>query len=207
MQDLKKKELRSGTLGRIIRARQRIELLKVPTFVDIAEEGLDNGFSVVIFVNYKETMYQLCQHLNTACIIHGEQTQEERDENIDSFQTNKSHIIIANINAGGVGISLHDLNGRQRMSIISPTWSGIQMQQAFGRINRAGAKSPAIQKVVYCAQSYEERICDIIKEKLRVLSAINDADLAGPNIEVEEFNKHNQTKEGDSDVIWKNTDL
>lgn len=190
MQELKQKELRSDALGRIIRARQRIELLKVPTFVEIAEDALENNYAVVIFVNYKETMYQLCHHLNTACIIYGEQTLEEREENIKQFQENKSNIIIANIQAGGVGISLHDLNGKQRMSIISPTWSGIQMQQAFGRIHRAGSKSPAIQKIVYCAKTYEEDICKLIKNKLRTISAINDGDLVGPQIDVVKYNEH-----------------
>src|SRR5690606_28011900 len=112
---------------------------------------------------------------------------------------NKSNIIIANIQAGGVGISLHDLHGKQRMSIISPTWSGIQMQQALGRIHRAGSKSPAIQKIVYCAKTYEERICDIIKEKMRTISAINDGDLAGPKFDVVKYNEQYEELYKDKD--------
>jgi superfamily II DNA or RNA helicase len=190
MAELKDKETRSEALGKIIRARQRIELLKIPIFEDIAEEAIDNGYSLAIFVNYKETMHQLCNQLNCNCVIHGDQTLEERTNNIDDFQSNRKKIIIAIIQAGGVGISLHDIHGgHPRMSIISPTWSGQDCQQVLGRIHRAGSKSPAIQKIVYCAKSYEESICKIIKDKLTNLSAINDGDLNGPKIPIEKFNE------------------
>ena len=59
--------------------------------------------------------------------------------------------MIANIRAGGVGISLHDTIGNfGRVSLISPTWSSIELKQALGRIDRAGARTPCIQRIVYC---------------------------------------------------------
>lgn len=203
MQELKDKETRTEALGKIIRARQRIELLKVPLFTDIAEEALDNGYSLAIFVNYKETMYQLCHHLKTACVIHGDQTLDERTANIKEFQSNTSKIIISITQAGGVGISLHDLHGNHpRMSIISPTWSGQDTQQVLGRIHRAGSKSPAIQKIVYCAKSYEETICNLIKKKLKNITAINDGDLTGPNIPIEKFNELTNGKNKDESQTY-----
>lgn len=206
MEELKNKETRSEALGKIIRALQRIELLKVPLFVDLAEEALDNGYSVAIFVNYKETMYQLCHHLNTSCIVHGEQTLEERNANVADFQANKptAKTFISIMSAGGVGISLHDLHGdHPRMSLISPSWNGVNVKQALGRIHRAGAKTPAIQKIVYCAKTYEERICAIIKEKLKCIDAINDGDLAGPNIPIEKFNEYENKDKKDDSLTYK----
>jgi superfamily II DNA or RNA helicase len=59
--------------------------------------------------------------------------------------------MIANIRAGGVGISLQDKNGTYgRVSLISPTWSSIELKQALGRIHRAGGLTPCIQRIVYC---------------------------------------------------------
>ena len=50
--------------------------------------------------------------------------------------------------AGGTGLSLHDVNGEHpRVSLISPSFSAIDLKQALGRIHRAGAKSPAVQKL------------------------------------------------------------
>ena len=79
--------------------------------------------------------------------------------------------------AGSVGISLHDLYGsHQRVSIISPTWSAQDFIQAIGRIHRAGAKTDAIQKVVFCDGTIEEFICETLKYKLENLSKLNDGD-------------------------------
>lgn len=188
LEDLKKKELRAEALGKIIRARQKIEMYKVPIFVDLAEEALDNGYSVVIFVNYKDTMYTLAHHLKCDTLIHGDQNLDERQSCIDDFQANKRKVLIAIMQAGGVGISLHDIHGgHPRMSLISPTWTGQDMKQAFGRIHRAGSKTPAMQRVIFCAKTYEETICNIIKTKIKNIDAINDRDLMGPQFDKEEY--------------------
>jgi superfamily II DNA or RNA helicase len=183
MADLKHKEDRAGALARIIRARQRIELLKIPTFLELANDYLENNLSVVIFVNFRETMKFLCDNLHTDCVIHGGQTLIERNKNIISFQSNKSRIIIAIIQAGGVGISLHDLHGNhQRVSIISPTWSAQDLVQALGRIHRAGSQTAALQRIIYCANSIEEKISSNVTKKLGNLSSINDGDVKGMEI-------------------------
>ena len=190
--ELRSKELRSTALGKIIRARMKIEMFKVPIILDIIKDGLENNLSVAVFVNYKDTLFSLCHYLETDCIIYGDQSIEERHNNIDKFQSNHSNIIICIIQAGGVGISLHDIHGNhQRMSVISPTWSGQDMQQVLGRIHRAGSQTTSLQKIIYCANTYEEEICKIIKNKLSIISQINDNDLSGLPISDETFKETN----------------
>ena len=183
IENIKKLEDKSKALGIIIRNRMRIEMLKVTLFMDLAQEGIDSGYSVVIFVNYISTLEYLCYHLKVDCIIKGGQTMEERDNMIKDFHSNKKKVIIVMQQAGGVGISLHDIHGgHPRMSIISPSWSGQEMRQTLGRIHRAGSKTPAIQKIVYVAKTYEEQLCNIIKIKLRNIDALNDGDLTDYNL-------------------------
>jgi len=202
--DLKVKELRAQALGRIIRCRQRIEILKVPIFLELAEDALENGYNIAIFVNYHETLEHIAFQLDADCFIHGKQGLEERNQCIADFQANKSRIIIAIIQAGGVGVSLHDLHGIPRLSLISPTWSGQDLVQCLGRIHRAGAKTPAQQKIVFCADTYEERICEIIQKKITNIMGINDNDLNGPNFDqeyielIEEENKKDKVATLDS---------
>ena len=183
--DLKVKELRAAALGIIIRCRQKIEILKVPIFLELAEDALENGYSVAIFVNYHQTLEHIAFQLDADCFIHGRQGLEERNQCIADFQSNKSRVIIAIMQAGGVGISLHDLHGIPRMSLISPSWSGQDLVQCLGRIHRAGAKTPAQQKLVFCADTYEERICEIIQKKITNIMGINDNDLNGPQFDQE----------------------
>ena len=185
LDDLSKKSNkdRMNALVRVLRAHQRIELLKVPTFVELTNDFIHNGYSVVIFVNFTQTLKLISQMLYTKCLIYGEQTAQEREININDFQENKEKIIICNIKAGGVGLSLHDvLGGHPRASLISPAWSAIDLTQALGRIHRAGGKSKSLQRIIFTANTVEERIAEKLKIKLNDLNSINNGDLDLTNI-------------------------
>ena len=111
-------------------------------------------------------------------IIRGGQSAKARQANIDAFQADQKRIMVCNIAAGGVGVSLHDLNGKHpRVSLICPTWSAIQMIQSFGRIWRQGGLSKSIQTVVYAAETIESRICDRVRSKLNNLTSLVDGDV------------------------------
>jgi superfamily II DNA or RNA helicase len=169
---------RMNALVRVLRAHQKIELLKVPTFVELANDFMHDGYSVVIFVNFTKTLEMLAQMLATKCLIYGEQTAQEREKNINDFQADKQRVIICNIKAGGVGVSLHDINGKyKRASLISPTWSAIDLTQSLGRIHRAGGKSKSLQRIIFTANTVEEKIAEKLKVKLKDLNSINNGDL------------------------------
>jgi superfamily II DNA or RNA helicase len=194
LDELKNKELKDkgNILTKILRAHQKIELLKIPTFVELTNDYIENNFSVVIFVNFTESLKLLSKLLFSKCLIYGEQTTQERENNIDLFQNNRSRIIICNIKSGGVGISLHDIEGgHPRVSLISPTWSSIDLTQALGRIHRAGAKSKSLQRIIYTANTIEEKIADKIEKKLKNMNEINNGDLDLTNIV---FEKERQKK-------------
>jgi superfamily II DNA or RNA helicase len=144
----------------ILRARQRIEMLKIPTFIMEAMEYLLNGHAVIIFVNFTNTIQTLFEALDPfvqdecgsfVTFIQGGQSAIDRKYNRVSFQNDRSRLIIANVKAGGVGLSLHDLHGNfSRVSLISPPWSSIELKQVLGRPYRAGARSNCIQRIIYC---------------------------------------------------------
>ncbi|NBQ65785.1 MAG: hypothetical protein EBT95_09730, partial [Verrucomicrobia bacterium] len=78
----------------------------------------------------------------------------------------------------GVGVSLHDENGiRPRSSLICPTYSAIDLKQALGRIHRAGAKSKAVQRIIFAADSIEETVMKKVKAKLKNIETLNDGDI------------------------------
>lgn len=164
-------------LAEITKARMKIELYKIPIFINLINEYMQNGFAVVVFVNYVETLKRLAENFKTTSVIHGDQTMTERDEVINNFQLNNTNLIICTIGSGALGVSLHDLYGVPRVSLISPTYSSIQLTQALGRIYRAGAKSPAIQRIIYSANTCEEAICARVNAKLKFTADLNDNDL------------------------------
>ena len=188
-------------LPKIIRARQAVELLKVPTFIQLIKENIVEGKSSVVFLNFNETLNTIADELDIDCVVHGAQSIEERNQNIRDFQANKKTIILLNIKAGGTGVSLHDLLGsHQRVSIISPTWSAQDFIQCLGRIHRAGGKTDAIQKVVFCEGTIEEFICETLKYKLVHLSKLNDGDFDTYRIEgINNEDKANSSDESEDE--------
>lgn len=170
-------------LTKRLRMRQEIELLRVPVITEMAEEFIEEGKSIVCFVNFRQTLDAIGERMkkHKPVYILGDQTTEERESAIASFQANKSYLIICQIAAGGVGVSLHDLHGRPRVSLISPTYSAVDLKQALGRIHRTGAKTPALQYILFAANSVEEEVSKSVKIKLRNIDLLNDGDLITHN--------------------------
>jgi superfamily II DNA or RNA helicase len=169
---------KASELTAILRARQGIELVKVPLFMDMIEEGLEDGMSVVVFVNFTETLRAIAKRLNTLCIFDGKTKDEVRQQSVDDFQSGKEKVILVNIASGGAGLSLHDINGMNpRLTLISPSYSAVLMRQATGRVWRENAKSKSVQKIVFVAGTVEEQVCDNVREKLKNLDLLNDGDL------------------------------
>ena len=177
----------------MMKARRLSELLKVPTYVDEVEQHIRDNKSVALFLNFNESIDSAVKRLEKkystktsikefgevkVVTVRGGQTKTERQENIDLFQSDGARIIICNMAAGGVGISLHDITGKHgRVSLISPNFSAIQLCQALGRIHRAEAKSDAFQKVIFAAKTIEESACEKVQYRLNNLSLLNDGDL------------------------------
>lgn len=174
-------EPHSNPLVALLRARQQVELLKCPLAFDLAADHIKQGCSVVVFVNFKDTLWKLkdlfTTHGHGVSEIHGDQTATERDAAIQSFQDNETRVCLAIVQAGGVGISLHDLKGRPRVSLIFPPLTARDLKQALGRIHRAGSLSPAVQKIIFAAGTVEEKICGMVRRKLNNLDLLNDGDL------------------------------
>ena len=162
----------------ILRARQESELLRVPILQDLANSLLDEGRSVVIFCNFRNSLDSLLSNFKSCSVIWGNQTTEEREQMISDFQGDKTNVMLCQIQSGGVGVSLHDENGiRPRSSLICPTYSAIDLKQALGRIHRAGAKSKAVQRIIFAADSIEETVMKKVKAKLKNIETLNDGDI------------------------------
>ena len=192
------------TLAAITKARRASELGKLDWIVEETQELLADGNQVVIFLNFREHLAIVRDALKlgyppvwgTAWIGKRQEVDEEtgysrwvdidgpaqkpedRQALIDDFQNGKKRVLLVSLQAGGAGISLHDVNGiAPRHAIISPSYSAIDLVQAVGRIWRAGSKSKATQRIVYAAGTIEEEIAASVTSKIANIESINDGDL------------------------------
>ena len=206
------KTKKNNGIGRIQKIRQEIELLRIDTICELTLKYMTKGKSIAIFVNFTETIKQLASRLNCNCIIWGSQSLKERSKAIDDFCSDRSRIIICNTMSAGTGIGLHDTLGQfPRVSIISPTWSAQDLIQVLGRIHRAMGKTDCEQLIIFCKNTIEESVGNIIKQKINNIRMFNDGDkkLKKDNMEVilnNELSKKKK-KQDKNEYIYKTNDF
>lgn len=163
----------------LLRERQEIEYLKAHLLRDLARDHLASGYSVVVFVSFKRTLDILISELSAhnPAVIRGGMSDKAFSAERERFQENQTDVCLCMIQAGGAGLDFHDLYGKPRVSLICPSFNPREFLQALGRIHRAGARSDAIQKVVFASGTVEEKVCASVRRKLDNISLINDADL------------------------------
>jgi len=166
-------------LTTILRLRQEIELLKVPDLAEMIDEAREAGNSVAVFLNFTDSIDALSRRLKeNHTFIQGGQTKSDRDRSVEEFQTGKVGIILCNIAAGGVGVSLHDTAGNSpRIALISPTYNAKDFHQCLGRVDRLGGMSESVQRILVAEETIETKIVKSMMSKienLKLLHAKND---------------------------------
>jgi len=173
----------------IMKARRQSELLKVPAMVSWIEDMYDEGVSPVVFINFRETLEAIEKRLDSAkysgkiAKIVGGQTQKQRDNEIEQFQSDTKRICLVMVAAGSASVSLHDLNGNYpRSTLINPSYSAINTLQALGRCHRANGKTPVIQRFFFAnGVEIEEKMRQRVNLRLTNLDSLNDGDLSLDN--------------------------
>lgn len=176
-----------GVFVPLLRYRQIAEMQKCASMANMAQDLQAQGFSVALFVNFDASVEVLKSMLNTECTITGSDHNGLRQNRCIRFQWSKEPFIILNSQAGGTGISLHDLSGekRPRASLISPGYNAFDFRQVFGRVRRAGG-GRSVQYIVYLLDTVEEDVMRRVTGKLDNLDALIDGDLALPG-ELKQF--------------------
>jgi len=171
-------------LTRILRGRQRIELLKVPIAEELGSDFLEKGFSVVFFVNFRQTIDELAKRFPDAPIIDGSpESVKQRDQSVAKFQRNECQALIVNNQAGGVCLSMQDLDGfHPRVGLVMPSFSATDMIQVCGRLPRDGGKSTAHYRFLFADNTIEKGMHRAVRSKQHNIEALNDADLSGESL-------------------------
>jgi hypothetical protein len=166
-----------------VAARQTVELLKVPGLIEKAKDLVEEGVSVAVFVNFRATLAKLFDAFPKAALVYGGQTPTERSDALNRFQQNETHVILLMSQAGGTGVSLHDLNGRPRAALICPGYDAVEFLQVLGRIHRAASLSMAMNFIVFASGvPVERRIRARLEAKLTNMTALNDHDLGSNHV-------------------------
>jgi SNF2 family DNA or RNA helicase len=131
----KKEDLdQSAALTLLMRLRQAGSLAKVDSVVEMAEELLAQGRSVVIFTEFLETVELLHAALGGE-VLTGATRIEDRQGCVDRFQSGESNVFIGTSKAAGVGLTLTRASD---VILCDRPWSPGDAQQAEDRAHRIG---------------------------------------------------------------------
>lgn len=183
-------KLRGEILAEYTHARRIAEYHKIQEILNMTHAEIAAGSSIVIFLSFKESAIQIAsaltaKHISTG-LISGQLTGMERSslnkdvltdrpKVIEYFRADKLRAVVCTIAAGGVGISLHDINGKYpRLAIINYDWSAVHLRQAVGRVSRVGAKTLGICWILYVRNTIEEKMAKKLQEKLDVIDVMNN---------------------------------
>jgi superfamily II DNA or RNA helicase len=162
-----------------LHARQKIELLKIPDFVEQAKLHLEEGCKVALFLNFSGSVHAAQNLLAGSVRLTGDTPASERDALLNNFNFGPVDVLVANIACASEGISLHDQDGKKpRVALISPPESATILLQSLGRIGgRLGSKSTGLNRILFCAGSIEEMVYDHVMAKISRIEDLNDGDL------------------------------
>jgi SWI/SNF-related matrix-associated actin-dependent regulator 1 of chromatin subfamily A len=127
-----------GGFGFISELRKMLGLSKVNACVKAIKEIMEDRDKLVVFCWHTEVANELCEQLsefNPLKII-GKVKTKDRHNIVKAFQNNPKHrIIVLNIQAGGVGITL---TRSSLVAFVERSWVPAENDQAFDRIDRIG---------------------------------------------------------------------
>lgn len=176
------KEYKSKTDPEVERSMRGELMVKIGVCKNISARGklnevfehineiVEAGEKIVVFIHQKEIANALIKEYSHAVTVTGSDTPESRQRNVDRFQKDaKCNIIICNIKAGGVGITL---TASSRVAFVELPWHAADANQCEDRCHRIGQKDSVQCTYFLGANTIDEDIYKIIEKKREVANSI-----------------------------------
>lgn len=159
--------VRMGVLKQIS-AKGKIN--EVKEFVD---EVVESGEKIIIFHNLHEIGDSLRKIYPNAVSVNGRLSADEKQKSIDGFQQNPNiQIIICNIKAAGVGITL---TASSRVAFVEYPWTYADCVQCEDRAHRIGQKNNVMCTYFLGDKTIDEEMYQMIQNKRHTANTITGA--------------------------------
>lgn len=128
---------------------------------------------IVIFGHHSDVLQTLFAHAQAqtkTAYIDGKTQQSSRQAAVDAFQNDpETRVFIGQIQAAGTGLTL---TAASTMLIVEPSWVPADNAQAAMRIHRIGQKNACICYFITIAETYDERIQEVLRQKTQDIAAL-----------------------------------
>lgn len=147
-------------------------LMIVDPVVEFTKELLDQNLPVVLIGIHKEVIKQYVDKLSNynPVLVIGGMSDSARQSSIENFQGGRTNLIIINMHAGGVGITLD----RARDCVTGEMdWSPAILDQAWARIDSTGEnKGPSNVNYFTIEDSIIQQIIHRAVEKIKIFKKV-----------------------------------
>ena len=165
---------------------------KVDALMDDIKNGDFGDDSVAVCAVSRQLIDLLSAEMTKEKIPHGlitgAQTEDERQQAVDDFQSGKIKWILFTAQAGGVGITL---TAARRLVMLQRPWSLVDHKQALDRVHRIGSEihdsiiisdyvteGTIEERVIQVLETKADNFEQIVRDKAQLLSLLKD-DKAG----------------------------
>lgn len=161
---------------------------KTRCFVEVLENIIFGGNSVLVFSQFTSYLAQICSSLDQSGIkylyLDGSTATKKRKELVDRFQNGECNVFIISLKAGGLGLNLTRAN---YVLHLDPWWNPAIEQQATDRSYRIGQKENVTVYKFISAHTIEEKILRLHKTKRTLAETFLEGHSQAKSLSLEEL--------------------
>ena len=167
------RERYSASLGELQKARVALAKEKIPTTLDLVNDFVKSEESVVIITCFTSVVKAVEEKFKSKCVkIVGGMSDSQKQEAVDRFQSGEVPVLVMNVIAGGVGITLT----KSHIAVVNDyDFVPGNMVQAEDRICRVGQNENCLIYYVSAVGSLlDESFMSMITSKSQSINAVID---------------------------------
>lgn len=151
---------------------------KATRLKEIIDDAEKDGRKVIVFSFFLDTIFKIHDFLKDKCLnpIYGKVNVNRRQEILDEFEKAPAGtVLLAQITSGGVGLNIQCASV---VVICEPQFKPSIENQAISRAYRMGQTRNVLVFRLLAANSIDEKLLNILKEKQEIFNAFADKSVA-----------------------------
>ena len=167
--------------AKVRRAMNAEHLVKINELRQVTSEGKykeakkwirnfrETGEPLLLFAHYKETTQKLADEFDCPKIT-GDVGSDRRGEIVEEFQNGDHDLLVLNIEAGGVGITLTEASN---VAFVEIPWTWAETVQAEDRTHRIGQEEAVNIYFLLAEDTIDEWMWELVSKKKMITDVVN----------------------------------
>lgn len=178
---LKEAHLERHAEAKVRKAMNAEHLVKINELRQVTSEGKyieakkwirnfrETGEPLLVFAHYKDTTQSLADDFDCPKIT-GDVGADRRGEIVEEFQNGEHDLLVLNIQAGGVGITLTEASN---VAFVEIPWTFAEIEQAEDRTHRIGQEDSVNVHFLLADDTIDREMFDLVRQKKVISDQIN----------------------------------